>query len=374
MRELSGLRVSFLAGTLGQGGAERQLYYMLATLRNAGAQPRVLSLTNGEYWQSHIEALGVPVEWVGQSVSPLGRLKRIVQELRQNRPDILQSQHFYANGYAVAASRLLGLREIGAIRGDGFEEIESNPGLFGWCSLRFPRYLAANSRAAIDNAVRALGARRERLFFVPNVVDTTTFAAEPRRPSGPVTILAVGSLVPVKRLDRLVHAAASLRGHARVETRTVIVGDGPMRNQLESLGRELGLTSAELQFCGPARDITNCYRNADIFVSTSDREGTPNVILEAMASGLPVVATRVGGVPALVRNDETGYLVDPNDDRSLAASILYLIQAPEKRLAFGVEARRFVEQHHAVPQLSLALRGLYDGVLAGEPNRDSDER
>ena len=370
MRELSGLRVSFLAGTLGQGGAERQLYYMLAVLRAAGAKPRVLCLTQGEHWQSRIESLGVPVRWVGQSSSSLGRLRDIVHELRQNPADVVQSQHFFANGYVAAASRLLGLREIGAIRGDGFEELESNPGLFGWCSLRFPRYLAANSRVAIDNSVTALGARRDRFFFVPNVVDTAAFTPEPRTANKRVLVLAVGSLVPVKRLDRFVRAVSALRGRTEVQMQAVIVGDGPMRSQLESLSGELGLTSAQLQFPGTAPDIMNWYRKADLVVLTSEREGTPNVILEAMASGLPVVATRVGGVPALVRDDETGYIVDPDDEASLAAAILKLVQAPDKRLAFGLLARRFVEEHHGLPELTAALRRLYDGVLANEPNRD----
>ena len=367
MRELSQIRVAFLTGTLGQGGAERQLYYMLAALREAGARPRVLSLTQGEHWQSRIESLGVPVQWVGRSSFPLSRLRRIIHELRRNPADIVQSQHFFANGYAVAAARILGLREIGAIRGDGFEELEANPGLFGWCSLRLPRYLAANSRIAIDNSVSALGAKKERLFFVPNVVDTAAFTPRPTSTTRCVTLLAVGSLVPIKRLDRFIRAVAALRGRTEVKVQARIVGDGPLRGKLERLGRELGLTSKELQFCGSATDINSSYRGADILVLTSDREGTPNVILEAMASGLPVIATRVGGVPAVVRDEETGYVVDPDDETGLVAAMLKLVEAPEKRLEFGVQGRRFVEQHHSPSRLVAALRELYDGVLHTRP-------
>jgi glycosyltransferase involved in cell wall biosynthesis len=101
-----------------------------------------------------------------------------------------------------------------------------------------------------------------------------------------------------------------------------------------------------------------------MLVLTSDREGTPNVILEAMASGLPVVATSVGGVPALVRHDVTGYLVEPEDETSLAAAILELVEAPEKRLEFGMQARRFVQQHHDLPVLATSLSRLYGGILA----------
>src|SRR6266566_5056505 len=102
MRELRGLKVCFLAGTLGQGGAERQLFYMLTALKHSGALPRVLSLTEGEHWHERIESLGVPVTWVGQSRFRLERLRKIVEELKRDPPDIFQSQHFFANIYVTA--------------------------------------------------------------------------------------------------------------------------------------------------------------------------------------------------------------------------------------------------------------------------------
>lgn len=363
MRELAGLRVSFLAGSLGQGGAERQLYYMLEVLRNAGATPRVLSLTHGEHWQERIESLGVPVHWVGQSsLSPV-RLARIVQELRRNPADVLQSQHFFANNYVIGAARILGLREIGAIRGDGFEELESNPGLLGWLGLRLPRVLAVNSTAAIENAVM-LGATRARLFFLPNVVDTEAFTVASREPGKLVKLLTAGSLVPIKRLDRFVRAISAVAKRTRSDVQGLIVGDGPLRAQLESQGKELGLTPEQLRFCGSASNIGSWYRKADAFILTSDREGTPNVVLEAMASGLPIIATRVGGLPALVRHNESGYLVDRDDDGGLADAILDLVENRERRITFGKHARAFVQQHHARPHLAIALRGLYDAVFS----------
>src|SRR5258706_1735559 len=94
---LGGLRVCFIAGTLGQGGAERQLFYMLQAMRAQGTPLRVLSLTQGEFWEQRIRALGVPVVWVGERTSRLARLCRIVKELAPDRPDVLQSSHFYTN-------------------------------------------------------------------------------------------------------------------------------------------------------------------------------------------------------------------------------------------------------------------------------------
>ena len=362
MRELACLKVCFLAGTLGQGGAERQLYYILVALRDAGAIPRVLCLTKGEYWQERIEALGVRVDWVGESKSPIGRLARIIHKLKRDPPDILQSQHFFANSYVAAAARILRLHDIGAIRGDGFEELESNPGLRGWLSLRLPRALAANSQTAIENAV-TLGVARRRLSFLPNAVDETMFTEGQRDSGNAIRLLTVGSLVPVKRLDRFLRMISRVSSRASMPVEGLIVGDGPLRAELESQARELGLAEDKVRFCGTAADAGVWYRDADIMLLTSDREGTPNVVLEAMASGLPVVATRVGGLPGVVIESETGYLVDREDEAALADAVLDLVHDREKRIAFGKRGRAFVQRNHTLAQLAASLRQLYDSVL-----------
>lgn len=365
MRELAGLKVCFLAGTLGQGGAERQLYYMLRALKEHKAEPRVLSLTQGEYWEGRIRALGVPVTWVGQSGSRLQRLRAIIKELQREPPEVLQSQHFYTNIYVAAASRFLGLREIGALRSDAINEVGANKGPLGWMSLRAPRAVAANSRQAIENAV-ALGMARSRLHYLPNVVDTSQFASRPKRSDGTVRVLTIGRMVQQKRFDRFLRVLGIVHQQSANSVCGVLVGDGPLRARLERDATALGLLPEGLELHGLQPDVADFYHNADLFVLTSDWEGTPNVVLEAMASGLPVIATRVGGSPALISHGETGYLIDANDETAFADAVLELVQDAEKRTAFGNRARAFVEQHRALPELARELRRLYDAVLSPE--------
>src|ERR1043165_845624 len=97
MRNLSGLKVCFLAGTLEHGGAERQLFYILKSLCGSGASPRVLSLDQSQFWENAIKNAGVSVTCVGAQRSRLGRFWQILKELRKDPPDVLQSQHFFAN-------------------------------------------------------------------------------------------------------------------------------------------------------------------------------------------------------------------------------------------------------------------------------------
>src|SRR5256885_3505473 len=132
MRDFSRLKVCFLAGTLEHGGAERQLYYMLQALCQAGAAPRLLSLDRGEFWEERIKALGVCVTCVGDSPSRMKRLLRVLKEVRRNPSDVFQSQHFFANAYVGVAGRLLPTTGVGAMRRNGRSEGGARGGFGGW--------------------------------------------------------------------------------------------------------------------------------------------------------------------------------------------------------------------------------------------------
>lgn len=366
---LEGRRVAFIAGTLGQGGAERQLYYMLTVLRQHGARPRVLCLTDGEFWEAPIRALGVPVQHVGGPRSRLRRLARLIADLRADPVDVVQSQHFYTNLYAAAAGRVLGVPEVGALRSDVRSEVAANPGWLGAASLRVPRLLAANSARAILNA-EAYGVPRARLRLLPNVVDVARFAPRPGGDAGPVRLLLAGRLGAEKRGDRFLRLVAAARAHLGAAVEGLVVGDGPERASLERQAAALGLLSdgagagarAGVTFHGAQADVAPWYGRASVLVLTSDFEGTPNVVLEAMAAGLPVVATDVGGVSDLVRDGVTGRTVPRDDEAALVDAVLALASDPARRRRYGAEGRRHVETHHALPHLADELRALYAAV------------
>lgn len=360
-------RVCFLAGTLEHGGAERQLFYMLQALCQQGRPvPRVLCLDRGQFWEGRIKSLGVPVTWVGQSQSRLARLVRIIRELRLDPPDLLQSQHFFANAYVGLAGFLLGLNAIGAMRNEGEVEMRSNGMIGGWLNLHLPPIIAANSRLAIDQAV-ARGIPRSRLHFLPNVVDTRRF-----KPNGalaaerPLTLLAVGRLAKQKRFDRFISALGRVRNELGFEVRGWIAGpsqDCELRDELEAQAAQLGLLPQGLQFLGGVSDMSPLYQQADLCVLTSDFEGTPNALLEAMGSGLPVVATKVGGVPDIVQHGRTGFVVDRGDLDGLVAALVELARNSALRKEMGLLAREYVEEHHSLERLPYYLNSLYNLVL-----------
>jgi glycosyltransferase involved in cell wall biosynthesis len=360
--DLANYRIAFVAGTLGRAGAEQQLFYIVQGLVAAGASVAILSLTRGEFWESRIERLGAPVIYVGERDSRLARLERITREVRRLRSHIVQSQHFYTNIYSAIAARRTGARDIGAIRGNAIAEVRANGPIFGRLSLRLPRTLVANSEVGMHNAV-ALGVPERKLFLLPNVVDTSRFSPSNRVAGAAVRVLSVGRLVALKRHDGFLRSIAACRDAGqRVEA--TIAGEGPLRKELEELAASLSLKGT-VEFAGGVEDMPALYRRSDILVLNSEHEGTPNVVLEAMSCGLPVLATAVGGVPALIRDGQTGILATPGEERQLTEKLSALIGDPNVRAQLGRQARAFIVARHSPASIAANLALIYRNERPG---------
>jgi glycosyltransferase involved in cell wall biosynthesis len=196
----------------------------------------------------------------------------------------------------------------------------------------------------MERALLALGARRERLFYNPYGVDTTLFASgEPA--AAPPAFVAVGRFVE-KKAPQLVVLAFAEVWRACPEARLLMVGDGPLLGATQQLARALDLGNA-VEFLGPRAhaDVATIMRRARAFVQHSvvatdgDSEGTPVAVLEAGAAGVPVVATRHGGIPDAVVSGETGLLVDEGDVRAMARCMLQLAKDPQLAGRLGDAAR-----------------------------------
>lgn len=356
-------RVGFVAGTLGPGGAERQLYEQCRILVEAGAPPVVLALTHGEEWELPLNDLGVETVWVGRSPRRVGRLRAVVSALRQRQVGVIQASHGMTNLYAAVAGRMLRRPSIGALRTTP-ERVLADLGRLGTLALRSPDRLAGNSPANLAAAVR-LGVRPERIRYVPNAVDLhrfTPFGAD--REQG-IDVVFVGRLGPEKRVDVLIAAIAQLKAEGR-SVSAVLVGSGPLESALREQARSAGV-DALVRFVGRDSEPERWYRSSRLLVLPSEREGTPNVVLEAMACGLPVVATPVGSVSDLLADGRAGRLVGVGDSAGLSAAIGGLLDDPLASAAMGEAARRRVEQGFDAAAVEVGLRGLYLGI--GERTR-----
>ncbi len=359
------LRVAFLAGTLGQGGAEKQLVYMIRALIQAGINVRVYSLTRGEYYEPVLQAIGVHPQWVGQYSSPIIRLIALTISLRHFRPHVLQSAHFYTNLYVSLASPIYRAIGIGGVRSDVFYEMETNP-IWGKLLLSNVDSLIANSQTALCNAIK-LGLASEKVNYLPNIIDLEDFDRKlnqletiPFYPrfSSRIVVMSIGGLVSAKRFDRFITAVA-IASQAVPSLLGIIVGDGPERANLQAFAKQLGLSEEKLIFLGRRDDIPSILRQVHIFMLTSDHEGFPNVLLEAMAARLPVIATPAGDANNIIQDGQTGYVVPFDDIAGLANCVIKLAESAQLRSRLGQQGRTRVEQTYGAGGLAENLLSIY---------------
>lgn len=359
------LRVALIVGTLGKGGAEKQLVYMARALLSAGVDVRVYCLTRGEFYESALVEMGIAPRWVGRLPAPPLRVLGVVAALRDFRPHIVQSTHFYANIYAAAAGRAYRAVSIGSIRSDALYEMEMNK-FFGPLLLRGPSALIANSTSAKLNAPSG-GVRPEAVTVVPNVIDLAAFDREAGAapPSGTAgrdpAAMVVCNLRPKKHVERFLRALAMARREV-LGLKGIVVGDGPMRESLEAEARSLSLLPGGVEFLGRRDDVPALLRRAQIFVMPSEHEGFPNVILEAMAASLPVVSTPAGDAGLVVVDGITGFVVGLDDVDHMAEHIAALAASALERLRCGREGRRRVEECYSFDALGERLLVTYRGI------------
>ena len=360
---LRGLRVSIVTGTLGQGGAENQLFLIASTLEREGATVQVISLTKGEFWEKPLREHNVAVDFVGESRFRLRRLMEIIAAARKFRPHVLQSQHYYVNAYAAIAARVCRIPSVGAVRGDGTADFDSCGHVFRRLNMHLPHLLAINSRAAMRK-MHSFGCPESKLYYLPNVIDLARFKRKNQRGNGVPMIVGVGRMGPEKRFDCFLEVIFQWRQKRRAPVRACLVGDGPLRKELEERAGRLGLLDGSVHFYGSVKDIVPIYREADLLMLTSDREGTPNVIMEAMACGLPVVATAVGDVPELVSHETSGFVFPVDDLAGFLGAVEKLMNNQPLRESMGCHGHSFIQGNHELGLLSTFLAHLYARALS----------
>lgn len=235
---------------------------------------------------------------------------------------------------------------------------------------RFPRLIAVSE--AIRRELLLRGARPERVTTILNGIDPRAFRRDPAR--GPavraalglaaddVVLGAVGRLEPQKRFDRLLEVFADLR-RDRPRLRLVLVGEGALRGELEATARRLGAGS-DCRLLGHRSDVADLHHAFDLFVQSSDYEGTPNVVLEAMALGTPVVATAAGGTAELIEDGVQGLIVPPGDPARLREAIALALADRAGTARRAAAARELVEGPLSFAARMRAVEAVYDELAA----------
>jgi glycosyltransferase involved in cell wall biosynthesis len=368
-----GIRVGLIAGDLGQGGAEKQIAYLARSIQKIGGSVKIASLSRGQYWENRLVEMGYPPIWVGCHQNPLLRLRDIVSAFRPYRPHILQSTHFFTNLYAALGAKWLGAASIGSIRSNVNNSLKDNP-IFGPLLLRLPDALVANSETARRDLLKT-GLPADQVFVLLNSIDLNDFdritvdSIPPWATEEATVAMVVARLARVKRLDIFLKALTMAR-QKEPKLFGVIIGDGPERINLEAMAGEMNLLPDGVLFLGSRADVPALLCHASMLVLTSEYEGFPNALLEAMAAHLPVITVPAGDAGIVVQDGMTGFVVSRTPlagmDDSLASEIagrmLQLATSTDLHYQMGEAGRRRVEAVYDLEKFPGQLAAIYQRV------------
>lgn len=368
--------VVFIADSERIGGGNRAVTDIAAGLDRARFSPILLVPRPGPLveWATQLR---IPVRIMpstgrrGGRLELLGQTAAIVSAVLRSRAQIIHtSAHtcYLAAGLAGFLTRAVRICHLGFPPQP--EEIEY---VFRFGPEVVIGCYRAQAREVSDMVLRV--SPSSRVIAIPYGIDTVKYspvtdqgaaASSPLRFGAKHVALIVGHLSDVKGYPAFFRAAARV---ARVVDDVAFIALGEetvsvgYRKYLEGLTRELGIAS-RVHFLGWRSDVVNVMRAADVMVLPSHAEGLPLAILEAMACGKPVVATRVNGIPEAIVDGASGVLVEPDDDHAIADAMVRLFRDPGKARDMGMEARRIAETEYAVTRFVREIEDLYDELTS----------
>ena len=357
------LKIFLIIGTLGRGGAEGQLSRLAIELQGLGHSVTVVALIDGGPQVEMLTAANVPWQALGdghgltRSVSRDGTfsrlrgravygatlirtLVRLCGLLRRERPDVCHAWLWLAYVLAIPASaacrvpvRIAGLRALQQPR-----ERSVIGRLASWPARHLVHGITANCEAIAEQAsALKLFSATACVRVIPNAVDVPSWVADPG--GDPPVVICVANLIAYKGHRTALDAWRLLKRPPQLR----LVGEGPEGDDLRDLVQIYGLAT-KVQFLGSVAGTSDLVRSSQIALLPSLTEGFPNALIEAMAAGLPAVATAVGGVPEVL-DSSCGIVVPPGDAAAMAAAVDELVQDQERRIRLGAAAREKVKAY-----------------------------
>lgn len=367
-------RIVLVIGQLHQGGAEGQLVLLARGLADAGDAPSVACLS--EVADPHgplLAARGIPVAlFPRRRRRDLGRVRALAAFIRAFSPDVVHSFLVGANAYAYAASRLARRGQLVVSSRTTMRAPSRAARLVHAWIFRHADAVVANAGSVREFTASHYGVPAERIRVVRNGVDLQAYAPAGAReavrgewgiPPDAVVVGTLGRLSAEKNVELFVDLAAGL-AREFPGLRGVVIGDGPRRPSVEAAVSRAGLDGRVI-LAGARADVPRVLAALDLFVTASDTEGLPNAAMEAMAAGLPVVATDAGGTREVVAEGVTGRVVPPGRLVPLLEASRPLVRDAALRRRMGEAGRARIASEFGVERMVAATRAVYEEVLRG---------
>ena len=348
------LRICHVSLTLKTGGLERILADLARHHDRSACQPEFLAIREVGRFADEIRAAGGIVHQL-QSAGRWGQIQQMRRLFRERAFDVVHTHNTYPHLYASIAARLARVPVVvntrhGQRAGHGWKSRTQ----FRWASHLVDRIITVSDDAA-RLCVEVDGVPPRKVTRIWNGIDLTDFAFS--GPAAQPIAISIARLSPEKDFPTLLRAIPLVLP-AIPDFRLKIVGDGPERIRLVDLTKELELTRC-VEFLGERIDVPQLLPQAGFFVSSSLTEGISLTLLEAMAVGLPIVATAVGGNPEIVVPNETGELVPPGEPAALAQAIVMMCRAQSNWKRMGQAGRDRVAKYFEVVRMARDYERLY---------------
>jgi len=361
------LRVLYVITKAEVGGAQSHLLELIRGLRDEFD----IHLATGQsgFLVREARALSVPVTVLRNLVHPIHPVKdvaallELAQLVAKVRPTLVHAHSSKAGIVARLVASKFGVKSVFTAHGWAFAEgvpWKRKVLAVGTEALaaRFTSKIIVVSERDGYLAVRYRVARPDQLVVIHNGIRDVMYRADPASRL-PVRVIMVARFAPPKAHDQLLQALASMNDLPWV---LWLVGDGPTRPFVEERARQLGIED-RVVFLGERKDVAQLLAQCHIFALTSNWEGLPLTIIEAMRAGLPVVASEVGGVSEAVVDGETGFVIPRGRVDILQDRLLRLLESPELRVQMGLFGRARYEQYFTVERMLAETRRVYEEVL-----------
>jgi glycosyltransferase involved in cell wall biosynthesis len=353
--------------SLDSGGLERVVLDLTREGIGLGQRVAIVCLERPGCLAPEAEALGARVVCVqkrtGLRPSTIGRVRSVLRELA---PDIIHTHQLGLLLYTgPAASCPIVHTEHGRS-----SDLRRRRRWIGRLAVFHAARFFCVSRDVANEAMAYRIAPHRKVHVIPNGIDLTRFEGHDGReaarstlgiPAGAPVIGTVGRLDPLKQQDLLIRAFRGVRSRVN-DAHLLIVGDGPLRRDLHEQATALGLDGC-VHFAGYQACPELYLQAMDVFALTSRSEGMPLAVLEAWATSLPVVATRVGGLPEMMGDDQAGVLVDPGDEQALVGTLIETLGDPGHRRRMGAAGRLRVESLYSLHRMAFDYQRHYLKLL-----------
>ena len=356
-----------IINSLGSGGAESLLKnFVLEARKNKLFKIEIATLYSNAIFKEEIKNAAIPIYDLDLKYKyDLRGILKIITLIKKRKYDIIHVHLFPSNLFAALSSLFLSSDIKWVFSEHNIYNRRRSLKIFRILDIfiysRYGKVICVSEQVKCA-LIKWLPHLKKKIIVIPNCVSLSDLSGFHLFEKYDYDILFVGRLTKAKGVDILLKAVRILKDKYRKKVKVAIAGDGSLKENLHNMAMELGINE-EVKFLGVRKDIGKLMESSSIFVLPSRWEGLPMVILEAMSKGMSIIATKVGGIPEVIKNGKEGILISPEDPKALAQTINDLLENEELREKLSQAAYKKVRENYSIEAYSANMLDFYGSLV-----------